>query len=148
MITGQHERLSPALSSGEIAQNSISANKFHYDDVADVPRMSSSMSIALQDSSASVLAKAGALPAGIEQMELFSDFVEHTPDGYSNTIELFDQILKFSSARVRATPEPDERRVLFRGREYMVTIMPANVRTRNGKTLSALFFCLRSSSIA
>ena len=65
-----------------------------------------------------------------EQLALFDDFVNKTPDGYSNTIELFDAILKFSSRRVRKTPEPDVRTVVFRKEEVRVTISPAVIKTR------------------
>jgi len=65
-----------------------------------------------------------------EQLALFDDFVSRTPEGYSNTIELFDAILKYSSRRVRKTPEPDVRVVTFRSKEVRVTITPAVIKRR------------------
>ena len=70
-----------------------------------------------------------------EQLALFDDFVTRTPEGYSNTIELFDAILKYSSRRVRKTPEPDIRTVVFRSKEVRVTISPAVIKRRGAPAI-------------
>lgn len=66
------------------------------------------------------------------QLGLFDDFVTKTPEGYSNTIELFDAILRYTSRRVRPTPEPDVRTVTFRQKQVHVTITPANIKRSKG----------------
>lgn len=65
---------------------------------------------------------------GAENLALFTEFVEQIPEGYSDTSELFDAVLSYSSRRVRSTPEPDARTVTFRGREVRVSVSPAVIK--------------------
>lgn len=70
------------------------------------------------------------VPPPADQLMLFEEFISKTPEGYSNTIELFDSLLRFTAKRVRSDPEPDIRTIIFRGKEIRVTISPAVIKRR------------------
>lgn len=53
------------------------------------------------------------------------EVVGHTPKGHSNTVDLFDACLAFSTRRVRPAGEMDERLVRYGHNEYVVRITTA-----------------------
>lgn len=65
------------------------------------------------------------------------ELIANTPEGYSNTVELYDAVLKFFPRRIVDTPNPHEWTVRFKNRDYQATITPAIIR-KGRKTLFAL----------
>lgn len=70
-------------------------------------------------------------------LDLVAAFVENTPEGKSNTAELFDALITFSMDHAREGQRFIEAQKVFRGRHFGVQISPATIK-RNGKPVLIL----------
>lgn len=70
-------------------------------------------------------------------LEIIAPFVDHTDDGKSNTVELFDALVIYSMDHARDNARFLDATKVFRGRTYNVRVTPAAV-PRDGKPAMVL----------
>lgn len=71
-------------------------------------------------------------------LELVAALVDHTDDGKSNTVEMFDALVVYSVEHAREGARYIETQKRFRGQTFTVRVMPANVKRADGRVAPIL----------
>lgn len=71
-------------------------------------------------------------------LELVAALVDHTDDGKSNTVEMFDALVVYSVEHAREGARYIETQKRFRGQTFTVRVMPANVKRADGRVVPVL----------